>query len=207
MNKTTVGIISGLAGALVGGGIAWKIVDLRYSKIVEEEIQSVRDILARNNVNLASEEKSSKTVIKDTEAKEEVEENDIPNTTKPSLNTFYDECKKRHEEEESYSDDDEKAYEEDIFQIDAEIFGEEIGHETQTLFWFDEEKVLASCDDRLTDLEEIKDVVGTYEPEGFDEQDLLYIRNKNHLTDYEIIKCEGTAEEFFIEHSNLVRED
>ena len=207
MNKIAIGIISGTAGAAVGGVVAWKLLDLRYSKIIQEEIDSVRDLLVQNNI-LSSNGVEEESECNDTDSETIVHEDVVVKNEKPELMTYYKECAEKYNATtpaDTKKEKKKKKEKKSIYPIDYENFGESDDYETVSLFWFADEKILTDCTD-IIDPQEIVDIIGVDIPTDFDEQGLMYIRNENHLTEYEVINELTAFEDFVSMHPNLQEE-
>ena len=169
------------AGAAVGSAVAWFYAKKYYEKISNDEIDSMKEWLARR-----------------------VEEQDEHGEDKTP-----DETAELAEEPEEKSNDDRAAYEEKVEQlsynnyyhgptkevdgmdepyvIKPEIFGEEDDYEEVSLTYY-ADGVL--CDERDNRIEDIAGTVGEDYAEHFGdyEDDSVFVRNDRLKTDFEILK-------------------
>ena len=169
------------AGAAIGSAVTWFCVKKYYEKIANDEINSMKEWLARR-----------------------VEEQD-----KHDEDQSPDETAEPAEEPEEESNDDRAAYEEKVEQlsyntyyrgptkevddmdepyvIKPEIFGEEDDYEEVSLTYY-ADGVL--CDERDNRIEDIAGTVGEDYAEHFGdyEDDSVFVRNDRLKTDFEILK-------------------
>lgn len=74
MNKTTIGILSFIAGVAAGGAVVWKLLKTKYEQIAQEEIDAVREAYAEyledDGVSAEPEEEKIEEVPVDPEKEE-----------------------------------------------------------------------------------------------------------------------------------------
>lgn len=172
------------AGAAVGSAVAWFYAKKYYEKIANDEIDSMKEWLARR--------------VEEQDEREEPDEAQTP-----------DETAEPAEEPEEKSNDDRATYEEKVEQlsynnyyhgptkevddmdepyvIKPEIFGEEDDYEEVSLTYY-ADGVL--CDERDNRIEDIAGTVGEDYAEHFGdyEDDSVFVRNDRLKTDFEILK-------------------
>lgn len=102
-------------------------------------------------------------------------------------------------EENGYTNYSKKEANEDMskarpYIITPDEFGEDETHETETLFYF-EDGILT--DSEYIPIEDIETMVGSQSLKAFGmyEDDAVYVRNDEHLMDYEILKEPNTFAE------------
>ena len=69
MNNTATAIFTFIIGASIGSFVTWRLVKKKYEQIAQEEIDSVKEVFSRRNIQNSN-----------TEEKVEVVDNNIENT-------------------------------------------------------------------------------------------------------------------------------
>lgn len=170
-------------GAGVGSLVTWKLVEVKYKKLADEEIKSVIDRFKQR------EEETKDTVEEAVEAEivEEVQEE------------FTDEEREEYSnkvKELGYSDEIDSNPEDRVapYVIAPEEFGE---YETKSWTLY-ADGILVDEDDMIVDNPEniIGDALSRF---GEYEDDSVYVRNENEEYDYEILKHEKPFSEVFRE--------
>lgn len=180
------------AGAAIGALASHYLTKTKYESILEEEIQSVKDIYKKKAEKINCEEQvEEKIENEDIEEAPQVSEKDktlygsilkesgYVNYNKYSNNK--DEYKEKNEPE-SEIDPQDRPY-----IINAEEYGEEPGYDTVTLTYFADKVLVDDVDDIV---EHVDAVVGFDNLKVFEEfgASSVYVRNDNLLVDYEILK-------------------
>lgn len=167
MTDTVKNVVIFAAGAVIGSAVTYFILNKKYKKISDEEIQSVRDVYKKKEEalkDMASEqaEKMAQEIV----ANAIPEEDDISDAKE-----VVDEMK------------DNRPY-----VIDPDDFGEE-GYHTVSLDYY-ADGVLAYMDSgAVIKPEEVDEIVGRDSLTRFGEyeRDTVYVRNDKRKTDYEIL--------------------
>lgn len=167
MTDTVKNVVTFAAGAVIGSAVTYFILNKKYKKISDEEIQSVRDVYKKKEEalkDMASEqaEKMAQEIV----ANAIPEEDDISDAKEVD-----DEMK------------DNRPY-----VIDPGDFGEE-GYHTVSLDYY-ADGVLAYMDSgAVIKPEEVDEIVGRDSLTRFGEyeRDTVYVRNDKRKTDYEIL--------------------
>lgn len=167
MTDTVKNVVIFAAGAVIGSAVTYFILNKKYKKISDEEIQSVRDVYKKKEEalkDMASEqaEKMAQEIV----ANAIPEEDDISDAKE-----VYDDMK------------DNRPY-----VIDPDGFGEE-GYHTVSLDYY-ADGVLAYMDSgAVIKPEEVDEIVGRDSLTRFGEyeRDTVYVRNDKRKTDYEIL--------------------
>lgn len=166
-----------VAGAALGSFVTWKLLRDKYEQIVQDEINSVKEVFAKKE-SCDNEE----SILA-----EESEHNE-----KPSIIEYA--AKLRENGYTNYSDSENKAIvhkeENDSvpepYVISPEEFGEFEEYDTVSLTYY-ADHVLA--DDNDDAIEDVDDVVGTKSLSHFGEyeDDSVFVRNDRLKCDYEIL--------------------
>ena len=146
-------------GAAAGSIITWKLLKTKYEQIAQDEIDSVKEVYFKKNLE------------RDKEPKDEYEE-----ITK-RYSTFSDKKENKDEEGEKIM----RPY-----VICPEEFGEMDEYETESLTYY-ADGVLT--DDFDNEIEDVDDLVGEESLSTFGdyEDDSVFVRNDKYKTDYEIL--------------------
>lgn len=200
MNKA-IGFAVFMAGVAVGSATAWFYAKKKYEKIAQEEINSVKEVFAKN-ANAHHENDISK---KDDKAQEKAE----LARDKPSVAEYAKKLSKEGYTDYSKSgimvdeDDEEEAFEDPgqepgkyfgdadatPYVIAPEQFAELDGYDQISLTYY-ADHILADDNDQL--LEDVDGTVGFESLTHFGEyeDDSVYVRNDRLKTDYEILRDE-----------------
>lgn len=177
-----------MAGAAIGSVVAAKVVKTKYENLIEEEIQSVRDVYKKK----LEETKVEPTEESVEEVKEEVEESqeevvEERNEYRKIINyNKYSNTEEVEETQEEVEYDERNDYE-DPYVIDPEDFGCNGEYATQTLTYFADGVVVDDVDEVV---EQPEIFIGDHHIEVFRDFDAtaIYVRNEWNRTDYEILK-------------------
>ena len=167
MNSILSSSIAFTIGSAIGGVVAWKILETKYKRIADEEIESVKRVYASTREEFKPKEFEPKKFEPDT------------------LHASYPELVKGLYSNESEGDDVKTKAK--PYVITPEEFGEKDDYEAESLTYY--------ADDVLTDNYDnvIKDLKGTVGKDfkshfGEYEDDSVFIRNDELKTDYEILR-------------------
>lgn len=168
------------AGAAVGSAVAWFYAKKYYEKIANDEIDSMKEWLARRVEEQDEREEPDEAQTPDETAEPAEEPEDDRATYEEkveqlSYNNYY------HGPTKEVDDMDEP------YVIKPEIFGEEDDYEEVSLTYY-ADGVL--CDERDNRIEDIAGTVGEDYAEHFGdyEDDSVFVRNDRLKTDFEILK-------------------
>lgn len=185
MNKMSTNMFIFAAGAAIGSAVAWLYAKKYYERIANEEIESMKEWLARR-------------VEEQDKEKEEEPETPMENPTTPSVkpdlmdyasrlkDLNYTDYSRRTEEKEETDDEEEVDDTDDyIYVIKPEIFGEEDYEEVSLTYYAD--GVLT--DEQDNPIEDVAGMVGADYASHFGEyeDDSVFIRNDRLRTDFEIL--------------------
>ena len=179
-----------IAGAAIGSVVTAQVVKTKYENLIEEEIQSVRDVYKKKleETKVESTEENVEEVKEEVEeAQEEVveERNEYRKIINYNKYAKSEEAEEMQEEEEveygGWSD-----YE-DPYVIDPEDFGCNGEYATQTLTYFADGVIVDDVDEVV---EQPEIFIGDHHIEVFRDFDAtaIYVRNEWNRTDYEILK-------------------
>lgn len=195
MKNTLVNIFVFAAGAAIGSAVTWKIVETKYKKIAQEEIDSVKDMYSNKGLSMADipEEEPIGSIKEETEAIKQECDAIIENMG-------YRDYSKANTEEKGGSEPMEKI--DKPYVISPEEFDELAGYEPISLIYF-ADNVLT--DDNYELVEDVDNVVGldSLETFGVYEDDSVFVRNDRLKADYEILRDTRN----YSEVTNLHHED
>lgn len=184
MSCTLSKIVIFATGALIGSVVTWKLLDMRYEKIMHEECESIKTELKRLY------EIEDEPVEKEEEPKKDVFEG---HTTEELAQTDIREYAARLAEC-GYTDyanvsNTEKKGEDSVrpYIIEPDEYGMVEGYELCSFTYYADGVLADDVDDRIENVDEVigDDSLthfGEYEP------DAVYVRNEERKTDYEILR-------------------
>lgn len=185
MNKMSTNMFIFAVGAAIGSAVAWLYAKKYYERIANEEIESMKEWLARR-------------VEEQDKEKEEEPESPVQNPATPSIkpdlmdyaakvkDLGYVDYSRRTEGKEETDDEEEVDDTDDyIYVIKPEIFGEEDYEEVSLTYYAD--GVLT--DEQDNPIEDVAGMVGADYASHFGEyeDDSVFIRNDRLRTDFEIL--------------------
>ena len=159
-----------IAGVSLGAAVSWKLLDEKYKKIANEEIESVKEVYRKRFESKAIEVPA-------------VEVEQIEPKDEPVKKEYSDLVKKL-----GYSDEEvTKEVKKKPYVIPPEDFGELDDYDTVSLTYYADGVLTDDQDEPIEDVEKLvgKDFATHY---GEYEDDAVYIRNDELQTDYEILK-------------------
>lgn len=169
MNNKVVNAIAFLLGAGIGSVVTWKLVETKYKKLAQEEIDSVREVYSKKEIALANEVKKAHACL----------EANTKNDKVPSYHHIVEDMgyAAESEEEEGVSN---------VYVIPPESYGELDYEEVSLTYYADD--VLAYDDDSV--IRDIDKVVGKGSLNTFGEyeDDSVFVRDDDKKIDYEILR-------------------
>ena len=169
MNNKVVNAIAFLLGAGIGSVVTWKLVETKYKKLAQEEIDSVREVYSKKEIALNNEVKKAHACL----------EANAKNDKVPSYTNFVKDIgyQTESEEEESMGN---------IYVIPPDSYGE-LGYEEVSLTYYADD-VLAYDDDSV--IRNVDKVVGKGSLNTFGEyeDDSVFVRDDDKKIDYEILR-------------------
>ena len=169
MNNKVVNAIAFLLGAGIGSVVTWKLVETKYKKLAQEEIDSVREVYSKKEIALANEVKKAHACL----------EANTKNDKVPSYHHIVEDMGyvAESEEEEGVSN---------VYVIPPESYGELDYEEVSLTYYADD--VLAYDDDSV--IRDIDKVVGKGSLNTFGEyeDDSVFVRDDDKKIDYEILR-------------------
>lgn len=176
-------------GAAAGSLLTWKLIEKKYKKIADEEIESVREYY-KNKIDGTIKTSTGLSIV------EPVKETESTTTTASYTKLIND---LEYSNQDSNQDDDYTIYIEpgvdfiEPYVISPEEFGEVDAYETKSWTYYsdfvltDEEGEIVSDPENI-----IGDALSHF---GDYEDDSVYVRNENTFCDYEILKhCKTFSE-------------
>lgn len=169
MNNKVVNAIAFLLGAGIGSVVTWKLVETKYKKLAQEEIDSVREVYSKKEIALANEVKKAHACL----------EANTKNDKVPSYQHIVEDMgyASESEEEEGMGN---------VHVIPPESYGE-LGYEEVSLTYYADD-VLAYDDDSV--IRDVNKVVGKGSLNTFGEyeDDSVFVRDDDKKIDYEILR-------------------
>jgi len=180
MSKTK--FIMFILGAAVGSIVTWRYVEKKYEQIAQDEIDSVKEVFSKREMDFTEETEVVDARIKADNAKE-----------KPSVVEYA--ARLREQGYTNYSDigtEDEEEVKKESMTVDKpyviapEDFGEFDDYEKISLTYY-ADRILADDNDELVN--DVEDVVGFDSLNSFGEyeDDSVFVRNDRLKCDYEIL--------------------
>lgn len=194
MNKNIIPFIAFVAGAVAGGLATWQYAKKKYEKESQEEIAEVREFYKKERERY---KESLKTSEVSKEVNDNVANNPNPNisVSKEDRNAYKDTLNKVNYTNYSLGKEDTKEVEsymqEGPYLISYDDFGNIEDYEQETLRYYSDETVARDEDDEVID--DVEDRIGYECLRHFGDEfdDIIYVRNDDLKTDFEIIKDEG----------------
>ena len=172
MNNTATAIFAFIIGASIGSFVTWKLVKKKYEQIAQEEIDSVKEVFSRRN-------------IQNSNSEEKVEvDNNIENTLTDYKDAIkengYFNYSEQNKEKEGGIDMSRKPY-----IISPSEFDELDGYDAVSLTYYADGVLVDDIDDSIIDINIVgKDSLTHF---GEYEDDSVFVRNEKLKTDYEIL--------------------
>ena len=191
MNCKFINVLAFAAGAVVGSAVTWKVMQAKYEKIVQEEIESIKEAFADRQVNddVAGEDESSE----DEEESQQVNWDELEDLDPDEL----------EEPDDEYDFD---AYREAVkpytttkggaeimaerpYVISPDDFGELDGYRQISLTYY-ADGVLEDEDLNILTKDDIDELIGERALFTFGEyeDDSVFVRNEQLQVDFEILK-------------------
>lgn len=181
MNNKLTFVLGLVLGGAAGTLVSWRILKTKYKKIADEEIESMKAVLAK------------KIADDSNETKEDAEPEEAP-VKCPKVPEEYVELTKK------YTNGDELGISEGQkpYTIDPDEFGDHDEYDTETLIYY-ADGVLAHFKGDV--VEDVAGTVGTDALTKFGENendpDTVYVRNDIMRADYEILRDESMFSEVY----------
>ena len=170
-----------VAGVGIGSVVTYKLVKKHYDQIIQEEIDSVKEVFSKKEETIDVTELHPKVKV---ELAEQEEENPEMDKYKKLVRDYRKEStKKKEEKEEDEEMDIDKPY-----VISPEEFDTLDDWETISLTYYQDGVVTDDAGEPMSD-EEIESAIGFESLEHFGEyeEDSVFVRNDERRTDYEIL--------------------
>ena len=170
MNNKVVNAIAFLLGAGIGSVVTWKLVETKYKKLAQEEIDSVSEVYSKKEIALANEVKKAHACL----------EANTKNDKVPSYHHIVEDMgyAAESEEDEGVSN---------VYVIPPESYGELDYEEVSLTYYAD--GVLEDENGNVLEEEDIEEMLVPDFADHFGEweDDSVFIRNEKLQTDYEIL--------------------
>lgn len=197
MNCKFTNVLIFAVGAAIGSAVTYKVVKDKYERIVQEEIESVKEAFVDRLTNLqdqvddyvtayAAEEWADRAKQIDWSELEDIEDDD---SNEDDLNEYARILNKYNKEEGGAKDMTKEPY-----VISPYDFGELDGYRQIELTYYADGTLEDENYDIVTDYEEVigRDSLNTF---GEYEDDAVFVRNDHLKTDFQILKDYRTYEE------------
>lgn len=157
-------------GAAVGAFVSWRINKSKYKKIMEEEVASMREVLARKNAEALEETP-------------QVEPTELPDEVADVL-------RKYDPTSEELQKGGKVVVGKHPYVITPEEYGEEDNYETETLTYYADGVLTYYTTDEL--VEDVDGMIGSDSLSHFGdyEDDVVHVRNDSLKIDFEILRDE-----------------
>lgn len=179
MNNNVKCLLAFTFGAVVGVAASWKFMELKYRKIADEEIASVKEVYSSKPVEEDTEESDEEDQVET----EEVAEPD-PEFTKEEKNEYYRLIRTNYSGISKEGDTSDESLVDGPYIIDYNEVGE-LDYEQIELTYYEGDGVLADELDELVD--DVEAAVGKANLEKFGEYDSICVRNDARKVDFEIL--------------------
>lgn len=165
-------------GAAVGSVVTWKLVEVKYKQIADEEIKSVREVYAK--VYGDSPEESED----EDEEDQKIFDDLVKDLRYSSEEEKEEEPKKEKKESEGEEDEDDMLR---PYVVEEEDFDDN-GYETESLYYYDDGVLIYSISGEV--INNIDDLVGQDAIDQLLEsgEDYIYVRNDELEIDFEILR-------------------
>jgi hypothetical protein len=195
MSNKMTNVIMFVAGAAIGSLATWKVMQMRYEKRIQEEVDSVKETFARWNNRDSGEEiaevcEETEEYSCDSDGTEQDEQDKMMDMYEYEANIQrLKYVSASNAKEEGGGEPAERA----PYVISPDMFGEN-GYECTWLTYYADGVVE---DDHWIVVENVDDVIGDDFMNHFDEyaENTVFIRNESLKTDYEITKDRRTYAE------------
>lgn len=177
-----------VTGAAIGSLVSWKVLSDQYEKLVQEEVNSVKQLLKKNG-------NQESTVVEGSDYDDDLYTNATLESEKPSIEEYAKTVQKLNYADFSKKDKPEKKIAKqkdntdngnDIQIITADEFGELDDYDEETLYFYEEDETLIDVYDEI--IPDEANTVGTDYMNHFDDiEEVVFVRNNRLKRDYEII--------------------
>lgn len=181
MNRNTLIDIALLAtGAAIGSVVTWKLLETKYERIAQEEIESVKEAFEEFKERLLPHDEPEPVSVP--------VEPERRSTEKPPLAEYAARVQALGYGEEEPEEKEETQVDRP-YVIAPEDF-DELGYEAITLYYYEDGVVADECDNIVDNVDEL---IGEESLSHFGEyeEDSVFVRNDAKQCDYEILKCQG----------------
>lgn len=198
MKSKLINVLVFAAGAAIGSAVTWKVVKTQYEKIVQEELESIKEAFARADVDVAQEKSES------TEDEEEGQQECPGQINWTELEDADEEAYEPTKEEQKEYKNLTKLYSnekggaegmaEKPYVISPYDFGELDGYNQIELTYYADGTLEDEDGDIVTDVDELigSDSLFTF---GEYEDDAVFVRNERLETDFQILRDYRTYEQ------------
>lgn len=182
MNKGVVFTIGLAIGAAVGSTVAWLSLKTKYERLAQEEIEAVREYYDSIRIDILEEDEPTVEPIGELV---EIDEKGNTKVEYSSIASIYSNSDEKKEE-----GGNEIMSRNEPYVISPAEFGEIESYETMTLIYYND-GILADSDKNI--VEDIESCIGYESLNHFGEyeEDAVYVRNDDAMTDYEVLLDES----------------
>ena len=181
MNSTLSKVFMFAAGAAIGSVVAWQITKRKYDRLIDEEIESVKEAFSRYSYRGAEQpsEVEAETSTSDQITMDFEEKSDEPQD--------YEKYSKAYNQVKSNTDNKEVKPMDKPYVIPPEDFGEEGDYEIKSLTYYADGVLTDDWDNVIEDIDEL---IGEESLTHFGEyeDDSVFVRDDQMKIDYEILR-------------------
>ena len=200
MNKL-ISVLMFATGAAIGSVVTWKLVKTKYEQLAQEEIESVKEIFSKREID----------DIEDIEYDEyEFEDFQIDDNSKVKPDIMEYAAKIQKESYQNYANESKEVRpmnDKKPYVIAPEEYGELDNYQTKSLTYYDDE--ILTDDDTDEVIKDVDSIVGLESLKTFGEyeDDSVFVRNEKLKTDFEILLDVRKYSEVFNPVPHLAEEE
>ena len=183
MKSRFINVLMFAAGAAIGSAVTWKIVKTKYDRIVQEEIDSIRDAFGNDQSNDQDEDSADDEV-------EQITWDDLEDRQEEDDTSHYTKMVAPYTKEKGGAESMDPA----PYVIDPLDFGEVDGYDTVELTYYADGTLE---DEDYNVVSDVDNLIGSGSLNTFGEyeDDSVFVRNERLRTDFQILKDYRTYEE------------
>lgn len=177
MKGTLSNVLIFAAGAAIGSVVTWKLIKTKYEQIAREEINSVKERIAKRT-NRAEQQETTPDCVSI----------EIDNSVLEDLKEYEREV--RRQEYTGYPGEDDEEDDNVMckpYVISPDEFGEMDDYECESLIYYADQVLADTADNMIEDVEGLvgRESLGHF---GEYEDDSVFVRNDRLRTDFEILR-------------------
>lgn len=203
MNKSVIGAVAFVFGAVAGSLVTWKVVQKKYMDMADDEIRSVKEMYRSKIVNSEVLDEKNDDVFVDRKGPELTDEGKqlveklnelttsyVSDDEKPDY-TAYSQAKEKHNVFDDAMPEEPEVKHDEPYVIEPTEFGEFSEYEQIELTYY-KDGVICENDTDMVDPYDILGDIDVEEHFGEYENDRVFVRDDRRQVDYEILRDERT---------------